>query len=210
MLRHLVLPDFFSRIGEVSWRNVFTTVTLAAAARQTDLPDDFWKMRAVYLPQSPGQTAQVIDGSWCFPPDWNLRYIGENTPRILACEAGSTPGKPREYWIAPRIAVPDVSTDISPRAIRFGCVADQAYTAYIAYERGPVFADDSTQVDMNNFVPELLQTGLVKGLRREILELRYNADDPRYAAAAAAFERWLETTDVRGSQLAPKTHGKYV
>ena len=197
ILRTLVMMEFLSDVGEARWRNVSTTLTLTAGSggRQQDLPDDFWAMKDILIPPTGATSLQSgRDG---------LKYIGEDTKALLEMEFNTTAARPSKYNIVQR------STGGSFRAIRYDCPPDAAYTAYMVYERGPVFEDYQTEVDMNAWVPEILQPGIASRLRMEVLKDRFGQGDPRYSVAKNEYDAWIERTVLRGSDQARRNFAKF-
>lgn len=192
LLRTLVMMEFLADVGEARWRNVSTTLTLTAGSggRQQNLPDDFWAMKQIVIPPTGATSVDTRR--------YGLKYIGEDTAALLDAEFNSVAGRPGAFWIAPR------TTEGSFRAIRYNCPPDAAYTAYYVYERGPVFADYQQEVDLNTWVPELLQPGLVFRLRQEILKDRYGQGDPRYSIAKDEYREWIDRTINRGTDQAKR------
>lgn len=176
ILRTEACLEFFSDIGDVRWRRISTTLTLTIGTKTADLPDDFWKMIDLKIPPT-GSTTLVKKDS--------LKYIGEDHSLVEQAEFNSVPAKPSGYYIVQR------SSDSTWRSVKFDTPPDAAYIAYYTYLRGPVFADLSTPVDMDEFVPRELQITLAECLRRKILLDRVGQGDPRYAVAQAQYDKGI-------------------
>lgn len=179
ILRTVTIMEYLSDIGDARWRRVNATLSLVANDRTKNLPDDFYRMIDIKIP--PVGATQLCEKD-------SLRYIGEDSNLVLQSEFSTTVAKPVAYYIVPRSS----STDTSFRAIKFSETVDASYTAYYVYLRGPVFADLTSNVDMNNWIPELLQPGLVEGLRKRVLLDRYGQRDARYGVADAAYREWVQ------------------
>lgn len=181
ILRAQVLPEFLADVGDARWRRTNTTLALVVGTQKYNLPDDFYKMIEVAIPNAGQAYLQDAD---------KLTYIGEDQNLVNKAEKNTVQYKPCGYYFVPREPNSTLSTyDPSHRAIRFDCPSDQAYTAYLVYVRGAYFADFQQQTDMNKWVPEMLQSGLVAGLRREIIDSRYGQGDSRWERADAKYQR---------------------
>lgn len=201
ILRDLVFPEFFLDVGEASWRNAVDSVSLVAGDRQKDLPDDFWAMKSILIP--PTGSTQVAKG------EGELKYIGEDTAAMLAAEVNTTQRKPTGYWIAARAGTAGDPGVGSFRAVRFDAPSDAPYTATFVYERGPVFADAQTNVNLDTWMPSIAQGALVKLLRRRVMEDRFGQNDPRYVLANDEYSVILSNILDRGTQQARRNYARY-
>lgn len=170
LLRRNCVPAFLADVGYTSWRRKILNIPLAVGEKQKDLPDDFWQMQVMHL-----------------TTDMNseIQYIGEDPDKMLVAEVNVTPGKPSGYYLKPR------ATGGLLWSVAFNSPADTAYTAICTYYSNVFFADDTSVVDMNKYIPHQFQWGLVEKLRCEIYVLRFGIGDPRYVVAEQQYETWV-------------------
>ena len=188
LLRHSVTPAFMADVGYVAWRRVLATLALTGVAGQGyDLPDDFWMMQVL-----------TID-----PSDAPLQYIGDDPEKVLAAERNVTPGKPGAYYLVRR-----ATTSVYKR-IKFNATPDTNYTARYTYYSGVFFPDDTTDVEMDKFIPSQFQWALVEGLKREIMFIRFGHGDPRYVASEQQYGMWIERAR-ENPELARRTAASFV
>jgi hypothetical protein len=189
LLRRNVVPAFMADVGYVSWRRVVAALPLLnASGAGYDLPDDFWMMQVLAI--APGFSQP-------------LQYIGDDPEKVMAAEDNTTPGKPGAYYLVRR-----TTTNVFKK-LKFNCVPDVAYTARYTYYSGPVFTDDTTDVEMDKYIPNQFQWALVEGLKKEILWVRFGIGDPRYVQAEQAYGMWIERAK-ENPELARRTAASFV
>lgn len=171
LLRHNVVPAFFTDVGYPSWRRVPTTLSTIISTKSLDLPDDFGQMITVSI-----------------SPDFSkpLQYIGEDPEKLLAAEGATVAAKPTGYYLTRR------ATSKVFKKIAFNCPCDQVYTIPYVYHMQPFFLDDTTSIDLDQFMPAQFQWSLVEGLKQQILFLRFGIGDPRYVTAEQSYKMWVE------------------
>lgn len=138
---------------------------IATVANGADLPTDVDIIQGVYngVPTSAN------------PP---LMYVGENPDFLI----GAPPSN-GYYYKASAAGVPNGAIVYVPSSIT---------TCTLVYYRKFYFADDTTDVDMNLYVPEQYQWALVEGLKAEIYRVRLGLGDPNYIAAETAYKQIVE------------------
>jgi hypothetical protein len=172
LLRRNVVPAFLSDVGYVSWRRQHATLALSVAGgKQYNLADDFWQMQSLTIDPDSSKSIQ---------------YIGDDPEKVMAAELNTTPGKPTGYYLVRRV------TTLLFQAVKFNYPPDQDYTARYTYYSTVPFADDTTEVELDKYLPSQFQWALVEGLKKEILFLRFGIGDPRYVAAEQAHRMWIE------------------
>jgi hypothetical protein len=188
LLRHNIVPAYMADVGFVAWRRSFATLSLVQGTTAYDLPTDFWMMQSLTL-----------------APDFskNLQYIGEDPEKVMAAEANVTQGKPGAWYLVRR------ATTMEYRRIKFNAPPDTAYTASYSYYTGPYFADDTSDVEMDKYIPNYFQWALVEALKKEILFLRFGIGDPRYVAAEQAYGVWVGRS-TENPELAHRTRAAFV
>lgn len=175
ILRRKVIPQFESDVGECAWRRVFTTLSFAAGDREKDLPTNFKKM---------------LDGPSWYDADglrWNMSYLGENVAAVLESENSTTAAAPSGFYLVRPATAP-----INLRRIRLNAITDRALTLQYGYISQIYFADLTTSVELDPFIPLDLQWALVEGLKIEVLADRMAIDDPRIAKAIADRQRYID------------------
>lgn len=170
LLRRKVVPGFLHDVGFVAWRRPVATISLLPGQNAYDLPDDFWMMQVL-----------TID-----PSADKLKYVGDDPEKMIAASANVTPGRPDGYFITRR------PTSLLYKRIQFNAPPDTGYTARFTYYTDIVFIDDTTDVEMDKYIPSQFQWGLVEGLNREIMRVRFGIGDPRYAAAEEQYGVFVE------------------
>jgi hypothetical protein len=188
ILRHNVCPAFMADVGFVAWRRVVSTLDLVQGTPAYDLPPDFWMLQALTI-----------------APDFStdLQYIGDDPEKMMAAEANVTQGKPGGYYLVRR------TTTAEYRKIKFNAPPDQAYVAAYTYYSGIPFTDDTSDVELDKFVPNYFQWALVESLKKEILFLRFGIGDPRYVAAEQAYQGWIQRA-TENPELAHRTKAAFV
>lgn len=200
MLRHVVIPKFLLDVdqlcGKVWWRRATLTLAFTSAGRNYDLPRDFDWLEDLRL---------VVGGTL---RGTGLKYIGEDALRIEAAEASTDPGEPAAYYF---VEGTQVETQPEPKrqAIRLDVTPDTTYTAHGVYYKKVPFADDSTVLDLDPYVPRQYQGALIEALRAEIFLDRYGIGDERYAIQQAKYENWI--TRLSGKkEAAARSHVRSV
>lgn len=168
VLRRCIVPKFFELVGPVSWRRKVATVSLTAGDQDKDLADDYGSMMEVALSDRPG-----------IP----LTYIGDNPLKLMAAEVNTTRARPGAYYVTRRTGG-ETPTELFKR-IKFDCPADQAYTVAYVYYSHVQFTDDTTDVNLDKYVPGQFQWTLVEGLKAYIYTVRSGLGDRRKAEADA-------------------------
>lgn len=168
-LRYNIIPEFLEDVGYPTWRRKHISKTLLAGASVVDVTDStytFSHMKSVYLD---------IDF------DTPLRYIGEDPTEVLRAKAATVANKPTAYYIE--------SDGSAFQRVGFNCPAIQQYTVWMTFDMHIKWPDDTSSVDLNIYIPQQFQWGLVSGLRRSIYRERFGIGDQRYQEAAAEFEK---------------------
>lgn len=191
VLRRMVIPEFLldleNQIGRVHWLRHTWELPVLAGDSTYDLPADFDKFERIRYKLTAGGVE-----------DWDLEYIGEHPNKILSALSSTSPGKAKGYWI-------EAGEEV-PWAIRLDSIPDQAYTLYGIYYRTIPFDDESTEINLDPYVPAKYQAGIVKGLRCAIAKERWGAGDRRYTVEQAEYRDWvmkLERTKEAGQRSAP-------
>jgi hypothetical protein len=184
-LRFEIVPEFYRRMGDVTWLRRNRKLDVIAPERQYNLPMDFRSMVSV---------------GGCGAAE--LRYIGEDPLLVTAAELATTASRPHGYYI--------VHDDEGQwRAIKFDAIPDMNYTVPYVYRSRLVFHNDSDDVELNQYIPEDYQQALIQGLRREIMLDRFGQLDKRYEAAAAKFEEICEEAKQGAHDLATRNYAVY-
>lgn len=172
LLRRNVIPAYLSDVGYTSWRRKPHTITTIAGQQGYDLDTDFWQMQLV--------TLQGVAEP--------LQYIGEDPEKLLAAEAAATApqGMPSGYYLG-RIAV---SGEF--RRLMLNCLPFGTGLIRCLYYTGIHFADDTTSVELDQYIPSQFQWGLVESLKKEIFFIRFGIGDPRFVAAETAYRMQVE------------------
>lgn len=170
LLRLSVCPKFMHDVGYTSWRRKIGTVN--ANAQAVALPTDCDMIEGVYKGAPTASNPPLI-------------YIGENPDSVMAAE-GSAPGVPSGYYF-----YPDGSGN--PLGfIKFSCSPSPTFTATLVYYRKFTFADNTTDVDLNLWVPSQYQWALVEKLKAEIYKIRSGIGDPGYIVAEQEYKIFVE------------------
>jgi len=170
LLRRNVIPAFLEDVGYVSWRRQATTASVALGARYFALATaNFWHMKTVALATE---------------EETPLNYIGDDEVQVLKAEANTTNAKPTGYYMK-------IHTDGTWRAY-FDAPFDSARTVAYVYDTNILFADDTTVVNLDIYIPSQFQWALVEGLKAEIFYDRYGVGDDRYTAAKAKRDEWVQ------------------
>ena len=189
--RRLVIPEFFRdldrAIGRLHWRRKTTTFSVVVGTRNYDCPTDFDKFELIAQALSTSDTGLANEG---------LNYIGEDDWEVLKAEAATDTGPPVAYYV--------VAGATNQFAIRLSAPPDGAYTLHALYYRMIPWANDTSDVDLNPYIPWQYQGGLVKRLRMYILEDRIGIKDNRYTIVRDEYQRWIESLEF-AKEAAPRT-----
>lgn len=193
-LRFEVIPEFYRKIGGVSWLNRHNRINVIPDLRDYDLPRDFRSMVSVGGAIWPNTYARSEP----------LRYIGEDPALVTASEAATTASQtaPQGYYIV-------YSVERKMRAIRIDTIPGMPFTLPYVYRSRLVFHSDVDDVELDEFIPEDYQQALIQGLKREIYLDRFGQGDPRYQVAAAKFEEICEETRAGAHDLALRNYAIY-
>jgi hypothetical protein len=173
-LRRKVIPMFYLDVGQCGWRNLIATIAVTANTRQYDLPIDFVKMQDAPIYAIGEDT-------------YSLAYIGENTREVALAEANTTLENPAGYWITRNGANPNAY-----RAIRLSRLPETNFTLVYPYLSAVRFADNATEIELDNYIPPEYQWALVEGLKKEIFANRIAVDDPRVVTASNEYDKFIE------------------
>lgn len=169
ILRKKVVPDFYEDVGTPAWRRKTATLSLVAGDRTKDLATDFLRMKEIgVLP--------LVSG---------LRYIGDDPQLIALAEVPQSPNTPTGYYLVPSTGPPVVAT----RAIKFDVPAAGTCTVSYTYYSTVPFADLTTSVELDPYIPPHFQWTLVHGLERYLFARRYGQGDPRFKVADEEYGR---------------------
>lgn len=186
LLRRKVIPGFLADVGYAAWRKKYAGVAMLVNDRYVTIPNNnFWHLKTV-----------AFSGAENCP----LTYIGDDETKVMIAEATTSAdaNTPTGFYLI-------LHTDGAWR-IYFNVPTSAATTALICYDTLIYFADDSTQVDLEPFIPVQFHWVLVEGLKREIFYDRFGVGDDRWQAADMEYKMWVErakeSPDLsRGSRL---------
>jgi hypothetical protein len=187
LLRHNVVPAFLHDVGFVSWRRQVAALPIAASTSGYDLPEDFWMMQSLALDSAPSSP---------------LQYIGDDAEKVMAAEIATTSGTPAQpggYYLVRR-----ATTQVFKR-LKLNVIPDATYPAHYTYYSGVPFVDDTTDVEMDKYIPNQFQWVFVEGLKKEIMFLRFGIGDPRYVAAEQSYGTWVARAS-ENPELARRSH----
>lgn len=88
----------------------------------------------------------------------------------------------------------------------FQAPLDKDYSMVAIYYMQVPFVDNTTDVDLSQFIPENFQYTLIYGLRRNIYIDRFGQGDQRAEAAAAKFQDGITTARLRGDMEMARVH----
>lgn len=174
-LRRKVIPKWEMDVGECSWRRKNGTLPVTAGDREYDLPADFGKM--LDLPEWRDSSRTVR----------RLRYIGEDSTAMAEAEASTTPGSPTAYYFSRVTGPPTVL-----RAIKFDVIPSAAFTLLYSYLSEIQFADLTTAVELDNYMPLKFQWALVEALKLEIYNGRISIHDERVKTAKEEYQSYVD------------------
>lgn len=177
VLRRKVIPEFFDRVGLVGWRRMTEVVTIAQDSRYVDISASFRELRAVYYGTN------------------KLTFIGDSDYKMAQALQVTTAAPPGSYWLEfnnPGVYNNNqVAGPLGPRKLVLGAPADAAYDLAVIGWRAPYFEDDTTDVNMNLYIPEQYLWGIVMGLRAEIYSDRNGIQDPTSMKATNDFNTYI-------------------
>jgi hypothetical protein len=188
LLRRNVVPAFLHDVGFVSWRRQVAALPIVNPTQAYDLPEDFWMMQSLALDSAPSVP---------------LQYIGDDAEKVMAAEVNTTPGKPGGYYLVRR------TTSLVFKKIKLNAIPDVSYPAHYTYYSGVPFADDTTDVEMDKYIPTQFQWVFVEGLKKEIMFIRFGIGDPRYVAAEQSYGTWVQRA-AENPELARRSHAAFV
>ncbi len=175
LLRRKVVPKWEMDVGKVAWRLKNATVSIVAGTQEYDLASNFFEM----ADESP-----IFVGT--DDVQHVLTYLGDDPGAILRTEAALESTTPAGYWIVPLGSSPK-----QLRRLKLDASPVTAGTLYYAYYSKIPFADNSTPVELDDFMPDVLQWGLVEGLQAEVLRQRFSINDPRLPKAEEAYALYV-------------------
>jgi len=178
-LRRKVIPKWEMDVGECAWRRKNGTLNVTAGDREYDLPADFGKM--LDLPEWRDSSRTVR----------RLQYIGENTTAMAEAESSTTPDSPTSYYFT-RVTGPPTAL----RAIKLNVIPSAAFTLYYSYLSEIQFADLTTDVELDNYMPLKFQWALVEALKMEIYKGRISINDPRLTDAKGEYQGYVDAAIV--------------
>jgi len=188
LLRHNIVPAYMADVGFVAWRRSFATLSLMPGTTAYDLPTDFWMMQSLALDSAPSVP---------------LQYIGDDAEKVMAAEVSTVPGKPGGYYLVRR------TTSLVFKRFKLNCTPDASYPAHYTYYSGVPFVDDTTDVEMDKYIPSQFQWVFVEGLKKEIMFIRFGIGDPRYVAAEQSYGIWVQRA-AENPELARRSHAAFV
>lgn len=189
-LRRNVVPrylqDLDAKFGKLWWRRGVWSFATVAGTRYDSVPLDFGWMRKLVRKGVTGGTAPG-----------EIMYIGEREDDVIAAELndGVATGAPTGYYI--HFGVPQIDAVVATAVPRprlwFDVTPDAVYNLAAVYQRGAYFADDSTEVDLDLYIPPEKQYPLVLLLRAAVYEDRYGSGDERFVDAMTDYAARLST-----------------
>ena len=193
ILRRKVVPEFLRRVGYPSWRRKNAAISLVASTQEYDLPDDFGSMKSLSLNSPQSSTVQYTE----------LTYIGDDPMKVVLAAGTVTAAKPTGYYFVRR-----ATTELFKR-LRFNCPPDLAYTCRYVYNMNIVFADDTTSVEIDKYVPAEFQWGLVEGLKAYLYGVRRGLGDARKEDAETEFAKFIALA-AENQELSAQVKPKFV
>jgi len=186
-LRRAIIPEFLDGVGNPGWRRRIAFSNVVAGDTGFTLPRDFLNMEGVYMPQC------SCSGG--------LPFIGDDPGRMAGVTTTGTAYEPSGYYIS---NTPGPGVQYFQR-LNFTAPLDKAYAVTVIYYFQAVFPDNTSDVDLSQYIPEHFQYSLIYGLRRDIYIDRYGQGDPRADAAAAKFNDGI-TNAKRGDMELARVH----
>jgi hypothetical protein len=179
MFRNVVIPKFLldldGVIGRVSWRRVRWSQAVTAALREYELPDDFSHFEEIGY-------VSTDDPNVVAP----LTYIGEDAAAVAAAEAATDQDEPSGYYLTREET--DI-THLGVMSLVLNVPPESAFTLRGTYIRLIPFVDDTTEVDLDLYIPKQSQFPLVHLLKAEILNDRYSKGDQRFSTEMQKYEQ---------------------
>ncbi len=178
LLRLSVIPKFLSDVGYTSWRRTIHNATIDAGLSQ------------ITLPVNAGHIKKLMIG-----PDFTkeVEYAGDTTLDALAIDITDT-GAPTKYYFV---------TAAGGNLIQLNSTLSEETNFRLMYDVSGIFGRDlTTNVDLDNYIPEQWQWALVEGLKEEIYDRRFGAGDKRAERAASKYAGWV----ARASESREMTH----
>ena len=172
-LRRAVIPKFEMDVGHADWRRQSSTLALVNPTRAYDLPTDFGEMLETPLVDIGGARTQAF-------------YIGENPQQVSAAIANTVAGTPQGFWYT-RVTGPPTEL----RKLQLDCIPSVGMTFRFMYLKKQRFADNTTVVELSDYIPEALQWALVEGLRVHCYRSRGGVGDPNFVSAKAAYDSYV-------------------
>jgi hypothetical protein len=178
-LRRNVIPQFFADVDEGAgrpwWRRQVYSLSVVANTRSYTLPEDFGFMEEL----------RTAGGG-------KIAYVGESDDSILAAELGenSSEDVPAGYYVLPKMSGSTPLTLAGPQ-LSLTTTPTSSFTAKGIYQRTIDWADDTTEVNLDLYVPLNLQYALVELLRAQICKDRYGQGDKRTAQYLDAYSVWI-------------------
>jgi hypothetical protein len=186
-LRQNVVPYFYSPenprdelgggAGYAWWRRKAASAGINQGDQSFALPADFWEMKFISFGE-----VTTASSSLDFDRD-ELKYIGEDPGLVARAEVATVQVRPQGYYY---------SGNPGAMLLKFDSLADQPYSVGYSYYNRLVFADNTTTVDLNDFIPNQWQWALVSLLRRVLYGFRLGVEDSRFQWATDEAKRWLQ------------------
>ena len=171
LLRRKTIPLFFERVGKPVWRRKVTSTNTVINQNYVDLAIDFHSLEKAYF-----GTANFTDGG-------DLTYIGDSYEELAAAAAATVAADPAKFYLGYTAAG-------ALQRMYFQAPAATVGPIWYIYYRFAVFADDTTSVNMAQYIPEQFHWGLVEALKEEIYFERYGLGDHRYEAQRDRAMEW--------------------
>lgn len=189
-LRRLLIPEFLNDVDKVCgkpwWRWGFLTLSVVANTRSYALPTDFRMADklAVYDADEP-----AIGGYF------ELTYRGEfSSDQLLAELGGADDGErdmPLGYYV---VSSDDATSSTTARPLLYLTKTPTInFTIKGRYTKRVPFADNTTSVNLDAFIPIEWQVVLFKMCERELAKARYGSGDKRYDLADKEYRTALNT-----------------
>ena len=197
-LRYEVIPEYFGYLPEAVWRRRTSQLPIGYGNRGPHLlEDDFYSMISIHLPDANG----VIHAG-----DKGLKFIGEDPLAIAQAESASNAQPVPHiggYYIVAR------ESDSEMKALMLSGMPDRSTAAIYTYLVFPYFGNGGEAVEMNRYMPEPLQHGLIHLLREKIYLDRFGEGDQRAAGARQQMEAILDKARFKYA-LARRNYAIYI
>ena len=184
-LRRVIIPRYLSDIdrivGKPYWRKGVLTLNVVANTRSYALPNDFKRTQklAVYDASDPaiGGFVEIV-------------YRGEFADDILMAETGGADDPadndiPLGFYIQ--------GDDTAVPKLWFTKTPVSNFTAKGQYDKKIYFADDTSIVDLNPFIPEDWQGGLIHALEYTLAVARYGMGDKRADLYKRDYQEFIQS-----------------